>query len=333
MIALRFAVPLLFGLLFFIPTALFAQQVGSPTAYLLEIDEGVPSPGKEVTVHIRGEDERVTSIRSIRWFVDGQERTAYTDKMSLKEVVGNQQKRIVARIVYSVQGGIRRYINATTAINPVTFDLLWEGHSVTTPRYRGYPLAGPQVPIHVYAEIQYIDRNGITYDENDFSFVWEVETSFHEDTGPGVSSIVYEKGGSLINNDVYILARATLINDHTVRFRKAVSIPITESRIIVYPYTVTRGLITERAIPSDVAIRKQPLTTSLYPFFFSREDFENPNAISYTWNIRDGLSPLQQGRKVDISLRGEDTIIPVQVSAQNREKTQQKAQNTLNVSL
>lgn len=333
MFALRFVLPICFGVFLLAPTVSFAQQVGNPAAYALTINDTVPSPGEAVVVRIESRDERTTSIRSVRWFVDGQERVEFTDKLSLTEMVGNAQKRVVARIVYSLAGGLHRYINATTTVNPVTFDLLWEGLSVVTPRYRGYPLAGPQVPIRVFAEIQYFDGNGISYSEDDFSFVWEVETSFHEDTGPGVSSITYEKGGSLINNDVYVLARATLISDRDVQFQKALRIPITDPRVIVYPYTLTRGLITEQVIPKDVAIQKQPLTTSVYPFFFSRDDFENPNTISYTWDIHNGQTSLQQGRKVDISLQGDNTIIPAKVSVQNRRRPQQKAQNTFRISL
>ena len=329
----RATLPIAFCLLFLAPLAVFAQRIGDQDAFVLQVDETIPAPGKEVTVHIRSGDLQVSSIRSVRWFVDGREREEFGNKLSIKEVVGNRIKNVSARITYFTRSGDRRYINADTEIHPVIFDLLWEGDSVVTPLYRGYPLAGPQVPIRVYAEIQYIDRGGITYTEDDFSFVWEVETGFHPDTGPGVSDIVYEEGGTLINNSVFVLARATLINDNRVRYEKAIHIPIVETRLIVYPHTVTRGLITERAVPESVLIRQQPLTVALYPFYFSREDFENPGTVSYQWFVNGERTASREGRKVDVSLDGEGVTIPIQVLVRNSEKKEQESVMTLDFTI
>lgn len=319
--------------LFLIFTTLisFAQQRGNDSAYLLEIDERVTSPGTPITVHIRAGDLRTASIRSVRWFVDGQEQKEEEDSLSLQEVVGNSAKNVTAQIIYFTQSGNRRYMSASTQITPVTFDLLWEGESVTTPLYRGYPLAGPQVPIRVYAEIQYVDSTGVSYTEDDFSFVWEVETKFHETKGPGASSIVHEEGGTLINNRVFVLARATLINNTSVRYEKAINIPITDPRLLVYSYTPVRGLITEYVIPQDIAVvdPKQPITAALYPFYFSARDFSNNITMNYHWFVNNAAKPSKRGRKVDISLRGEDASIPIRVFARNEEKTLQTAKNTL----
>ena len=310
-----------FFCLLFSPFAL-AQQQGGYDAYELYFNTDTPSSGEMVDVSIRSGKVLTSNIRSVRWFVNGQERTEFLNKLTMSEIGSVSPKQIVARIIYFDIFGQRRRIELTRWIRTAVFDVLWEGDSVVTPRYRGYKLAGPQVPINLSAEIQHIDQSGTVYTEKDFSFRWEIENKFYGDVGPGESSVVYEEGGTLLNNFVSVKVQATLINDPGVLFEKFINIPIAEPRIFLYPHTLLYGLFTDRVTPKDAVLTEQPVTVSVYPFYFGKSDFEK-NAIQYKWFVNNGTNHQKEGRKIDISIDGEDISIPIRVHAQNINNKQQ----------
>ena len=191
----------------------FAQVQGSYDAYEVSVSESYPSPGAYVDFTIRSNKSFVSSIRSVAWRVDGIERVEYANKMKITEIAGSVPKRISARIHYFDSQGERRFAEVFRWMRPVIFDVLWEADSVVTPLYRGHRLAGPQVPVTFSAKIQYVDQSGVIYTEKDFSFRWMIESRYHDDRGPGVSSVVYEDGGSYTNKHIlwYGLRRRLLV--------------------------------------------------------------------------------------------------------------------------
>ena len=309
-----------------------AQLQGRYDAYEMSFSEETPSPGEDVEITLRSNKSLTSNIRSVHWFVNGRERREFTNKINMAEVVGSSPKQIVARIIYFDVFGQRKQVQLTRWIRTAVFDLLWEGDSVVTPRYRGYKLAGPQTPIKISAKIQYIDQGGTTYTEKDFSFRWEIESRFYGDIGPGESTVTYEEGGTLMNNFVFVKARAALINNPEIMFEKYVSIPIVAPRILLYPHTLLYGLLADSAVPSDAVIRRQPLTVSAYPFYFSKDDFDK-NGIQYRWFVNKSANHLKEGRKIDISIEGERASIPIQIRAQNENRKQQNTDSFFTFSL
>ena len=312
-----------FGFCMVIPFV-FAQQQGSYDAYDMFVSESYPSPGEYIDFTIRSNKSFVSSIRSVVWYVDRVEHGEYANKMKITEIAGSVPKQITAYIHYFDSRGERRYTEISRWMRPVIFDVLWEADSVVTPLYRGHRLAGPQVPITLSAKIQYVDQSGVIYTEEDFSFRWMIESRYHSDRGPGVSSVVYEKGGSYFNKYIIVRVEATLISSGKVAFEKVVNVPIVEPRLLVYPYTLLYGLSRDRVVSQNLSFGSEEVTASVYPFYFSRSDFEK-NAIQYKWFVNNETSPLKEGRKLDISVRGEGTEIPVRVFAQNENKDLQQS--------
>ena len=317
-------------ILLIIGTPISLSQEGRYDAYSLYSDNPSPSPGESVEISLETGSSSVRNIRSVRWFIDGEAVEEFNDNLSVTDNIGNTPKQIVANIVYFDPSNQRRYVQVTEWIRPVIFDILWEGDSVTIPRYRGHILAGPQSAISVSANIQYIDLNGIQYTEDDFSFVWEVESEYHTSRGPGVSSIVIEKGGTYLNNTLFVRAQASLINDSGVYFEKSISIPVTEPRILVYSHTLLYGLFPYATVPRSAALKKSPVTFSLYPFYFSTSDFEK-DLIQYRWFVNNNTNHVKEGRKIDVSLGGRSIPVPIRISAYNETKNLQKAEYTITV--
>ena len=307
-----------------------AAQGAVYNAYSLSFSTESPSPGETVEVTIRTDGASTGNIRSVRWYSDGEERPAFNDKLVMREIVGNTPKQIDATVVYFDHSKRRMNTRVTRWIRPVIFDLLWEGDSVTIPDYRGHHLAGPRTPITVSANIQYIDTFGIVYSENDFSFLWEVESEYHADRGPGVSRIVIEEGGTYLNNSIFIRAQATLINDSGTSFERIISVPITEPRLLIYSHTLLYGLFRYATVPKEAVLEKTPVTLSLYPLFFSAADFEK-DAIQYRWFVNNNPNHAREGRRIDISLGGQSIPVPIRISAHNENKNLQKAEHTITV--
>lgn len=302
----------------------FAQVQGGYDAYEIDVSEQYPSPGKYVDFTIRSNKAFVSSIRSVTWYVDNIERVEYANKMKITEIAGSTPRRVNARIHYFDSQGGKRVTDISRWIRPVIFDVLWEAESVVTPLYRGHRLAGPEVPIKFSAKIQYVDQNGVIYTEKDFSFRWMIESRYHSDRGPGVSSVLYEGGGSYLNRYIIVQVEATLIESGKVAFEKTINAPIVEPRLLVYPHTLLFGLARDRVFSKNLSLGSEEITASVYPFYFSQSDFEK-NAIQYKWFVNNETSHLKEGRKLDISVRGESTEIPVRVFAQNENKDLQQS--------
>ena len=306
-----------------IPTV-FGQRQENYDAYDISVSESYPSPGEYVDFTIRSNRSFISGIHSIIWQIDGIEQPAYANKTKITEIAGSVPKQIAARIHYFDSSGQRQFTNISRWIRPVVFDILWEADSVVTPLYRGHRLAGPQTPIKFSAKVQYIDQNGIIYTEKDFSFRWMIESRYHDERGPAASSVVYEKGGSYLNRYIIVRVEATLISSGKVAFEKVTNVPIVEPRLLVYPHTLLYGLARDRVFSAYLSPGSEEVTASVYPFYFSQSDFEK-NAIQYKWFVNNEASHLKEGRKLDISVRGEGAEIPVRVFAQNENKDLQQS--------
>ena len=237
------------------------------------------------------------------------------------------------RIRYFDVFGEERYTEISRWMRPVVFDLLWEADSVVTPLYQGHKLAGPQVPISISAKIQYTDQNGVLYTEKDFSFRWMIESRYYGKRGPGKSKVVYKEGGDYFNNHIIVRCEATLIRNNEIDFEKVINIPIVKPRLLVYPHTLFYGLAREKVLSSDFSFGHEHTTASVYPFYFSQSDFEK-NAIQYRWFVKNQTSHLKEGRKLDISIEGEEgVLIPVRIVAQNENKDLQQSDITFSFRL
>ena len=330
-IAVSFSLMLAVAVIVGMPLA-SAQQYGGHDAFDVQVSKPYPSPGEYVTFSIQSNNLFSSNIRSVRWYVDKIEQKDLENKFEITEIASGVPKQITAYIHYFDSGNVRRYTEISRWMRPVIFDILWEADSVVTPLYRGHKLAGPHTPITLSAKVQYLDQNGATYTEKDFSFRWMIESRYHRDRGPGVSSVVYEKGGSYFNKYIIVQVEAALIHNSRITFEKVINVPIVEPRLLVYPHTLLHGLARNRVFSEDITLNTERVTASVYPFYFSQDDFEK-NAIHYRWFVNNETSHLKEGRKLDISVEGAGAEIPVRVFAQNENKDLQQSDSSFTVHL
>ena len=327
----RLFFPPLVALFLFLGMPVFSQQ--SPfDAFILFVDEEFPSPGDTVRAAIHANEASPTSIRSVRWFLNGEEQTRHANSLDFSFINGNSPQQLVAQIVFFDASGQRNYAEVLRWIRPVIFDIFWEGDVVTIPNYTGQKYAGPRTPILFSTKLQFIDTEGVIYTEEDFSFRWEIESRSYGGRGPGASSLVYEEGGSLLNRSLTVRAFASLISSPSLTFDRSITVPITLPRLLVYPHTLLHGLYTDLVVPSVFSLSDQSTTFSAYPFFFDRSDFQK-DRIHYRWFAGSESQPLHEKRRVDVSVEGEDTRIPLRILAENENESTQRAENAFIVEL
>ena len=317
---------------FIIPVSIFAQQ-GPLDAYQIHLEEAYPSPGEVVNAQIRSVRESVANIRSVRWYVNGDEQEKFANQLKIPITNTNSPKQIVADVVYFDALNQRRFVRLIQWVRPVIFDIMWEGDVVTIPGYRGHHLVGIETPINISSKIQFIDSDGTLYTEKDFSFRWEIETSFHDDIGPGISHVVYTPGPRHSNDSIFVKTEATLINRNDVLLEKSINIPVTKPKLLVYRHTLLGGLSDNVVVSNQEVLEEDaPNTFSVYPFFFSKADFEK-NAIQYRWFVNNNTNHQKEGRKVDISVSGNNISIPIRLSVENENKSIQNIQRSFSIGL
>ena len=301
-------------------------------AFEMDFSPSNSSPGEMVEIDIRSGYFSLFNIRSVRWFVNGKEKKESTNELSITEIGENFPKQIVANIVHFNRSGGREYAQAIGWIRPIIFDLFWEADSVAIPHYKGHKLAGPRTPIRISAKIQYIDEEGVVFTEKDFSFRWMIETEFHKERGPNASSIIYEEGGTYLNNFISVRSEAFLVNNPDIGLEKSLLIPITEPRLLAYPYTLLHGLSSKLTVPEKFALPGKKLTASVYPYYFSKKDFEK-SGLQYDWFVNNNRTPTKSGRKIDISIDGGGTSVPIRINAKNKNENLQNTSRTLVIDL
>lgn len=321
--------PLLFFLFFSAPVS---AQGSAFNAYTLFIDNEFPTPGETIKVSIYSNSAPTSGIRSVTWFINGEEQSQFSNALDLSSVAGHTPFLVTARIIFFDISGKRGFAEVSRWVQPVIFDIFWEGDVVTTPRYMGQKYPGPNTPILLSAKIQFVDRDGVVHTEKDFSFRWEIESRFYGGRGAGIAALVYEDGGSLLNREVTVRAHASLISSSSISFSRKTTVPITFPRLLVYPHTLLHGLHTDLTIPTTFSLPDTPTTFSVYPFFFARSAFQK-DTIHYSWFAGLDSQPLYEERRVAIRVEGNDAFVPLRIIAENEHEVSQNVQNSFSIRL
>lgn len=286
-------------------------------AYTLYTTPEHPSHGETVVIGIQGASESPRNIRSIRWSIDGKSLNEENNKTSIERLVTSTPQQISVRIIYSDVFGGNQTLNLTKWIVPSVVDIFWESVGVTTPLYKGYKLATRGTPIRLTAEIQYIDERGKVFDENDFFFVWSVSSEEQSDvSGPGSNSFVLEATNVVRRSYLPIKMEAQLGQGQGVLLEKKIRVPIISPRVLVYNSNLSQGLNTRRVVGNRDVAQQNPISLSVYPFYFSESDFEQ-NKIQYNWFVNGGRQPIRNSRRVSFSYEGDESPVTMDIQVQN----------------
>ena len=324
-----FSIIVVFFIFIFLNSA-YGQEKYSDS-YSIET-EGEIVTGSTITASLKNGSDSTQSIRSVDWYVGDAEQKKFKNKLYLELNVPNSPIFITANIIYFDIFDKRRSAQVTRIIQPILFDVLWEGDTAVTPGYRGHKLVGPDAPIVLSAHIEYINLFGTIFTEKDFSFRWLIDFKYSKEGGPGKYKIVIPEGIDYLSEYLNVRVEATLVNDTSITFTKNISVPVSQPVFLAYTHSPLYGLNTRRAIPKNSIIIKKPVTISLYPFYFSKKDLD-ADLIRYNWFVSNGKDVSKTGRRLDISVEGESVRIPFKVNIQNENNNLQRLTHTFSLSL
>lgn len=327
---LPFSIGIFFFLLLFFSFAAYGQNKFSD-AYFIKIDGDI-SPGNNVLASLENGNSSIQSVRSVDWYIDETKQEKYKNKLSLDVPVSNTPSFITANIIYFDILNNRQSAQIIRIIQPILFDILWEGDTITIPEYRGHKLVGPDSPVTLSAHIQYTNEFGSIFTEKDFSFRWLINFKYSKESGPGKHTITIPNAINYLSGVLNIQLDATLISDDSQTFRKNTFIPVSTPVLLAYTHSPLYGLNTRRVVSENSIILKKPLTISLYPFYFSKKDFES-DLIRYNWFVNNNKNVSKMGRRIDISIEGESVRVPFKIDVQNENNSLQKITHTFSLSL
>ena len=315
--------------LFLLTIGVLTSFAQSADAYKFYIMDEFPAPGETVTINIHPNEQPVQKIKSVIWTIGGRVISEHKNSLKIEYLVKNTPEQVVADITYIDRDENRYTLQVSKWIAPVIFDILWEGLSATTPLYDGYRLVHRGTPVRITSTVQYIDSRGNIFDENDFFFDWE-QSSHKIEQGSGKNSIIIEDTGSTLRNEIPVTVKISLPNNNRIQIRKTIFIPFTESRVFLYKHSLSRGLNTRRVVVDNDIVVDDPFTVSVYPFYFSRNDFEK-NSVQYWWFVNNQPNPINEARRVSLSYEGEGTPTRLSVQIQNDNEKYQKISKSLNL--
>ena len=282
--------------------------INRPTAVTLSNYPFNPRPKSEVTVQIEGGTNSLNRVTSIDWFIDGEEKEEFRNKVSITtktKELGNSLEvtAIVSATDFSVP------VSSTVRILPMIFDLLWEGKTTVPIGYKGRPLVSPNSGVRIVAFIEYIDEEGRRYTSEDFSFLWEKDFF---DTEQAISTNYYDLDKiSYIDSPVEVFVRATS-KDLKLNFEDSITIPFTRPRIIIYERHPIYGLVTDFSVPNNINITSDRVSLSAQPLFFSKAE-DALGQLEYSW--LSGSEVLQKGSNArDILVRKNESLSSVGVN-------------------
>ena len=317
-----------------IPNGDIGDLLGNPLN--IYVDDINPSPGEEVRISITGNTGDVRGVRSVLWRINNNIQEQFTNQTVFNYVVGGAGSivEINADIVFFDERGIRKDLVLTETIVPTIFDISWEGTGFTHPRYRGHKTPSSQSDILISTLIRYTDANGTRYDEKDFTYLWEINNKTSGGLGLGKSYITIPASNvNFSSRTISIEVTATLITDSNFSLNKTIYIPVKQNfPLVLYVNDPVNGLH-DIVVGNNNTILKTPITFSAYPYFFSKESIDDDGVI-FEWYVNNSKTQ-RQGRKIDVSLKGERVFVPFSINVRNKDvkKQFQTTSNTLNLNI
>ncbi len=293
-----------------------------------------PALGDTVTIKVTSGQVSKSAVDSTKWFINGKIDEKFNDLLQIDfKVLDLSRPTTITCNITFYYGGLRQQLTQEIIIYPVRLDIIWEGEVVTPAHYLGYPLPGRDAPIRVSADLLYQSGTSV-FTERDFSFVWEVNGRvFQGAQGVGKSVIIIPSEPRYDLPKIKVTVTAKKLNNQSFVVKRSVTIPRNFPKLLVYEFEALRGVLHNRAFGKNVLF-SEPITLSVYPYFFSLEAFNN-GTITYNW-FKNGEEKLEEdSRRVNLLLSGDEGAFFLKVVAEQRkgDVLKQKAEYDFTIEL
>lgn len=314
-------------LLVAMPAFAQAQFLPEPIQYVVSPE--VPGPNEQVTIEVQGVGTFLGDA-TITWRKDGAIVKSGVGERTYAFTTGALGSATRIAVDIKAQGG--SFSEAFT-FRPSSVNLVWEADTSAPPLYAGKPLYSGGSPLKVVA-FPLVVVNGTRVAAQSLSYQW----SRNGEPLPALSGLgrytITLAGDQLqqeeaVGVDVYF--GASLVG------RGSVAIPASQGQVLFYERDALRGILTDFALPSAIALQAQEMTVVAQPYHFSNRALLG-GEIEYQWTLNgEDISGPDSARGI-LTLRqsgngtGQGTLA-VTVQNNNAEQLVQAAQSLVHILL
>jgi hypothetical protein len=257
------------------PAFAYAQFLPEPIQYVVSPE--VPGPNQQVTIEVQGVGTFIGDAQ-ITWQQDGKTTKSGVGERSYTFVTGALGSATSVHV--SIQSSTNGSFSKDFVFRPSAVNLVWEADTSAPPLYRGKPLysAGSALKIVAFPTVVI---NGSRVAAQSLSYQWSRgDQALPGQSGLGRSALSISgdqlQASEDITVDVYFGALLVA--------RGGVSVLATTPELLLYERDSLRGLLTDYALPSSIALVNKEITIAAQPYFFSNAALKS-GALQYAWTL------------------------------------------------
>ena len=254
--------------------AAYAQALPAPIQYVVYPE--VPGPNQTVNIEAQGVGSFLGDA-DITWTHDGKTVQSGVGVRTYTFTTGALgQKTTIGISIDSSQG----LFSKTFSFTPSLINLVWEADTTIPPFYLGKALysAGSSYKVVAFPTV-YSGSSRIS--PNALSYQWShAGDSVPDQSGLGRYVFTGQgdqlQAGEDVSVDVYYGASKV--------GTAAVSIPVSDPKIVLYERDALRGAIYDAAMPQAISLQANEITLQAEPYYFSVAA-KNAGTLSYAWTL------------------------------------------------
>lgn len=294
------------------PAFVFAQAVPDPVEYMVAPE--APGPNQQVLIEAQGVGQLLGNS-TITWTNNGKVVQSGAGLSSYTFTTGALGTRTIIGIsINSSQGTFTQ----TFTFAPGLINLVWEAGTTVPAFYRGKALWSAGSPLTVVA-LPVVYSGATRVAASALSYQWSLNDE-PQQSASGLGRNTFSFVGDQLTNSEDITVDAYY--GATKAAHGEVVVPATAPALVLYEHDPLRGLLTDTAFPSTIALVGKEITLEAQPFYFSSADSRR-NYLSYSWQLNgqdvsgpdtaNGILTLRQtgsgqgGAQVTVALQNNNT--------------------------
>ncbi len=291
-----------------------------------EVSPEIPQPGETVDISVEtyGID---LNKELITWTVDGKTSLRGIGKKTFSFVAGEAGTTNIVRVTISPKNAPD--IVKTFTFAPVDVDILWQANTYTPPFYKGKALFTPESNV-TFVAMPNIVMNGKRVDSSNIIYNWKIDREVDGDNS-GFGKNSYNFTGSILLKPTLIQAEVYAAKDPNYKGLNGFTISHVFPQTLLYENNPLYGIIFNKALRNDYAVKGRDVEISAFPYFFSTPS--RSSDLQYEWSLGNNQIALPDYQDSVVFKRKElkDALVSIGVIVKNPTHILQKSISGLNL--
>jgi len=312
---------------FSMPASAGAQITGAVSPFVIEIIPTYPRPGDSVTIRVNSFTIDLDQAQ-IAWSIDGRTTAQGAAVKEVSFTAGPLGSRTIIGISALVEGLL---FSDQVVIQPVDINLIWQADTYVHPFYSGKALAGSEANFTIVALPRVVNTFGSLVSADDLVFTWkENGRVLGSQSGRG-KNILRIVGPRIFNTTQIEVAASTVAESVTAK--RILTLRSVSPAIIFYENSPLLGMRFEKALPSPFELKREEITVTAHPFFFSSSERVSSD-FQYKWVINGSSIEAPPGDNSSLVLRQTGSgagFATISLTIQNLKEVLQRARSSFSV--